>query len=122
MAGVFTADLVLDASFALPFRQGEAQDQVPAPAAAIAAARADGDELLAVHHVHRRRREDPGAGVEPPEQLARLRVERHEVTGRVAAAANEHQAARGDDRARLSEAVECLLPYELSGRRIVRRE
>ena len=42
----------------------------------------------------------PGAGVELPQQLAGLGVEGEEVAGDVAAAADEDDAAGGDDRAR----------------------
>src|SRR5690349_2693738 len=56
-------------------RQREADDEIAAAAPAFAAARRDGHELLAVHHVDRRRREDAGAGVELPQKIAGLRVE-----------------------------------------------
>ena len=62
------------------------------------------------------------AGVELPELLAGLRVEREEIAGDVAAGADEHQAAGRDDRPGLSEAFEDLPPLQLAGRRIVRGE
>src|SRR3954471_1777731 len=67
------------------FRQRDREDPVAAAAAAFAAAGADGDELLTVHHVDRRRREHAGAGVELPQQLAAVGVVGEQVTGGVAA-------------------------------------
>ena len=80
------------------------------------------DEFLAVDHVDRGRREDPGAGVELPQRFAGLGVIRVEVSGDVAAAAHEHDAAGGDDRSRLAEAFEHPLPHQFARRRVERRE
>ena len=75
-----------------------------------------------VHHVDGRRREHAGSGVELPQQLAGLRVEREEVPGDVAAGADEDEAAGRHDRAGLAEALEDLPPLQLARRRIVGRE
>src|SRR5258706_6145406 len=103
-------------------RQGEAENQVAPTAPTLAAARADRHELFAIHHVHRGRREDATARVELPEQLTGLGVIRHQVAGCIAAAADEDDVARGDDRSGLPPAVVRLLPHQLTGRGIVRRE
>src|SRR5437763_3683204 len=103
-------------------RKSEAENQIAAAPAALAAAGRDGDELFAVHHVHGRRGIDARAGVELPQLIAGLRVVGVEVACGVAAAADEHDAAAGHDRARLRVAVEHLLPHELSRGRIERRQ
>src|SRR6185295_6315030 len=83
-------------------RQREREDQIAAAASAFTAARCDRDELLAVHHVDRRRGEHAAAGVELPQQLAALRVVREQIAGGVAAGADEDEPAGGDDRSCLS--------------------
>src|SRR5436309_4224768 len=103
-------------------REREAQNQVAAATAAVAAARRDGHEFFAVHHVHGGRRKDPGARVEFPQEVAGLRVVGEEVARDVAAGADEHDTAGGHDRASLTPAVEHPLPHELAGRWIERRE
>src|SRR2546428_3853625 len=99
-------------------REREAQNQVAAATAAVAAARRDGHEFFAVHHVHGGRRKDPGARVEFPQEVAGLRVVGEEVARDVAAGADEHDAAGGHDRASLTPAVEHPLPHELARRLI----
>src|SRR5258706_10665322 len=103
-------------------RQREAENQVAPTAPPLAAARADRHELFAIHHVHRGRREDATARVELPEQLTGLGVIRHQVAGGIAAAADEDDVARGDDRSGLPPAIVRLLPHQLARRGIVRRE
>src|SRR5204862_5702188 len=102
------------------FWQPVAENQFAAAAAARTAARGHRDKFLAAHHVQRRRRKHAGARVELPENLTRLRVERVEIAGGVAAAPGEDDVARGDDRSRLSPAVEDLLPDAVARRRIER--
>ena len=77
-------------------RQCEGQNQVPSAPASLAAARRHRDELLAVDHVHRRRRKDPRPGIELPQLLAGFGVKRVEISGEVAACADEDQTAGGD--------------------------
>src|SRR6185369_4266610 len=86
----------------LLFRQREREDQVPATAASFAATRGDCHELFAVDHVHRRRTVDAGAGVELPQFLAGLGIERHEISCGITPAASKHQSSSGDDGAALS--------------------
>src|SRR5882724_6777807 len=83
-------ELTNSPTYLSPFWQCEREDQIAAAAAAFAAARRHRDELLAVHHVHRGRREDAGAGVELPQQRAGLRVVREQIAGGVAAGTDEH--------------------------------
>src|SRR3989442_5335284 len=111
-----------DARSAGSGREREAQNQVSAATAAVGAARRDGHEFFAVHHIHGGRRKDAGARVEFPQEVASLRVVGEEVARDVAAGADEHDTAGGDDRARLTPAVERPLPHEFAGRRIEHRE
>src|SRR3954447_21931555 len=67
------------------FRQCKTQNEIAAAASALPAARRDGDELLTVQHVGGGRREHAGPGVELPELLAGLCVQRVEVTSEIAA-------------------------------------
>src|SRR5713101_4273455 len=105
-AGVSSRRTACSLQSARRFWKREAQNQIAAAAAALAAARSDGHEFLAVDHVDGGRREDAAAGVELPQQFAGPGVVREEIPGNVAARADEHHAARGDDRSRLSPAVE----------------
>src|SRR5439155_19868807 len=102
-----------------PRRQREAQNEIAAPPSAITTAGGDGYEMLAIDGIHRWRREHARSGVELPELLAGLRIERKEVAGDVAAGAREDDAARCHDRTGLAEAFEDLAPLQLAGRRIV---
>src|SRR2546425_4604328 len=77
--------------------QREGPDRVTVGAALqLIAARGDHDELLAVHLVDDRRRIAAEAGLEAPELLTRLRVDREEVA---VGLATEHEAAGRDRRA-----------------------
>src|SRR5882724_8037322 len=77
--------------------QREGPDRVAVGAALqLVAARGDHDELLAVHLVDDRRRIRAEAGLEAPQLLTGLRVDRQEVAVGLAA---EHEAAGGDRRA-----------------------
>src|SRR6185436_18263240 len=102
--------------------QREGQNQVAAATASLTATRSDDDELFAVDHVGRRRREDARPGVELPEQVTRLGVERVEIPGDITASADKHEIARGDDRARLAESFLDTAPDEFSCCRVVCRE
>src|SRR5947207_11195495 len=100
-------------------RQREAQDEIAAPPSAIATAGGDGYELLALDGIHRWRREHARSGVELPEFLAALRIERKEIAGDVAAGTHEDDAARGHNRASLADASENPAPLQLAAYRIV---
>src|SRR2546426_7913092 len=83
--------------------------------------RRDGDELLAVHVIDHRWRVSPETGLEPPQLLARLGVDREEVAVGLPA---EDEAARGDRRtAAAADTVRSLvLPGDLVRRAVDRRE
>ena len=105
------------------FGSAKLRIEIAATPAALAPARRHGHELLAVHHVDRRRGEHAGAGVELPQRLAGLaRRRRRNSPAMLLPRADEHDAARRHHRAGLSVAFERLLPLELAGRRIERGE
>src|SRR2546425_4130853 len=103
-------------------REREAQNQVSAATAAVRAARRDGHEFFAVHHIHGGRRKDARARVEFSQEVASLRVVGEEVARDVAAGADEHDTAGGDDPAPLPPALPPPLPHDFARPRSERRE
>src|SRR5262249_38932788 len=72
----------------------------------------DGDVLLAVEFPGDRLSDDAGGGLEFPQSLAAVSIDRHELAGE---AAGEHQAAGGHERAREVRAFERHRPFRLAG-------
>src|SRR5262249_32164636 len=86
------------------------------------AAKAGGDRhvLLALVGVGDRRRIDARAGLELPERLAGVLVERHELAGELA---GEHDPAAGRQHAgRAAHTLQWGFPFALTGERIKRNE
>src|SRR5215471_15475156 len=77
----------------------------------------DGDVLLAVELPGDRLSDDAGGGLEFPQNLAAIGIDRHEFAGETA---GEHQAAGGDERAREIGAFERHRPLRLAGEGIHR--
>src|SRR5229473_4121163 len=102
--------------------KGEAQNEIASAAPSFAATRRNRDELFAAHHVHGRRREHASAGIELPQQFARLRVVREEVPGNIATRADKHESAGSHHGAGLAIAFEDLPPRQLAGGGIVSGE
>src|SRR5690242_20529772 len=61
--------------------------------------------------------DDPGRCLELPDDLAVVRVDRDELAGQ---RTGEHEAARGDERARPVRALEAGLPFGFAGHRVDR--
>ena len=103
---------------------GSAKVRIKSPPAAppLAAARRHGHELLAVHHVDRRRREDARPGVELPQQLAGLGVDTRRSSRRYCCRCptNTRSPAVTTEPAWPKPSND-LLPHQLAGRRDRRR-
>src|SRR5712691_3729663 len=75
----------------------------------------DSDVLLAVELPGNRLSNDAGGGLEFPQNLAAIGIDRHEFAGETA---GEHQAAGGHERAREVRAFERHRPLRLAGQRV----
>src|SRR5206468_3128519 len=107
-----------DPRASLSRRERKADDEVSPSPASIASTGSDRDELFAVDHVDGRRGEDPGAGVELPQQVSGLCIISKEVPRDIAARSHEHQPSSGDDGTGLAVPFKRSLPHQFSRRRV----